>query len=74
MNPTYVVNVSGVADAVKSPEQFTQALEALDGWERVENVTNEVTLESLGPSWPDYIDLGLKALLVIAAFAIYARL
>lgn len=36
--------------------------------------TTEVTLESLGPDWTDYIDLGLKALLVIAAFAIAARI
>lgn len=32
--------------------------------------STEVTLETLGPSYLDYIDLGLKALLVIAAFVI----
>ena len=36
--------------------------------------TTEVTLESIGPGLVEYIDLGLKALLVVAAFAIYARL
>ena len=30
----------------------------------------ELTIESLGPDWTDYTDLGLKALLVIAAFLI----
>lgn len=45
--------------------------------ETVENVTNESTYElsvESASQWTDYIDLGLKALLVIAAFAIYARL
>ena len=36
--------------------------------------TTEVTLESMGPGIVDYLDLGLKALLVIAAFAVAARL
>ena len=49
-------------------------------WETTETTTEgvitetgEVTLEGLGPDWTDYLDLGLKALLVIAAFAIYFR-
>lgn len=33
----------------------------------------EITLESLGPDWTDYLDLGLKALLVVAAFIIAAN-
>ena len=38
--------------------------------ETVIDDTTELTLESLGPDWTDYLDLGLKALLVIAAFLI----
>jgi hypothetical protein len=35
--------------------------------------THELTIES-DPGWLDYADLGLKALLVIAAFLIAVRL
>ena len=69
MNPTYVLNVNAEG---KSPEQVTQALEQLENWDITTDATT--TLEVAGSSWIDYIDLGLKALLVIAAFAIYARL
>jgi hypothetical protein len=41
--------------------------------DEIEHITNEVTLESVS-SWTDYADLALKALLVIAAFAIHSRL
>ena len=67
---TYHLNVNSTVLADKSPEQVTQALEQLDGWD----VDGTTTLEVSGSSWVDYADLGLKALLVIAAFAIAARI
>lgn len=64
--------VLSVEKGNRTPEEVEADLKLLDSFMEPVSVTTE--LESLGPDWTDYTDLGLKALLVIAAFAIYFRL
>lgn len=69
MIPTYSVKLN---DSVgpESLKQMTRGLEHAGGFD----VDETTTLEVSGSSWLDYADLGFKALLVIAAFVIAAKL
>ena len=76
MTTSYHLNVDPAANR-EHPDSVNERLTALERWfePRATVVESpEVTLEGIGPDWTDYLDLGLKALLVIAAFLIAARI
>ena len=59
--------------AIVNGTHYEDLGEARDALEQQIETVSELTLNA-GSVWLDYIDLGLKALLVIAAFAIAARI
>lgn len=70
MTTEYHLHAEGV-DRVPDREETLDRLDRLNRWDLSSDVSTEL---EIGPDWIDYVDLALKALLVVAAFVIAAKL